>query len=169
MRSLVEGCAEETLDDCVQQGKPYRLIDGDELQPGQAAKLLSDFIKECGARSLNVIGPESKDNHREYKYGQDVTRLLIESLRRKGGGKRNGSKRNRQSDLAKPNGSSRGSSGKPGSSRRRNRKKSRGRQPDAGGSVNSHEASRETSSNPVEVIVQHRVPRNDIRKSGDDN
>ena len=168
---VLEGCAEETLDDCVQQGKPYRLIDGDELQPGQAAKLLSDFIKECGATSLNIIGPESVDNQREYKYGQDVTRLLIESLRRKGSSKRSGSKRKRQTDSSKANGAVRGSTGKVGSSsRRRNRKKSRGRQPESTGSPsNKHQVAGQNQQGSNEVIVQHRTPKTDTRKLGSEN
>ncbi len=167
---VLEGCAEETLDDCVQQGKPYRLIDGDELQPGQAAKLLSDFIKDCGATSLNIIGPESVDNQRAYKYGQDVTRLLIESLRRKGGSKRSGSKRKRQTDASKANGAPRGSTGKVASSRRRNRKKSRGRHPEsAGSSSNQQQGTGNNHPGGAEVIVQHRTSKADTRKLGSEN
>ena len=122
---VVEGSAEETLDDCVQQGKPYRLIDADELQPGQAAKILSDFIKDCGAFSLNVVGPQSLDDVRGHKYGQDVVRLLVETLRRKNGGKRNNGKRSRHGETSKSSGLTRTSQTKPNPSRRRNRKKSR--------------------------------------------
>ena len=38
-----EGAAEDTLDDCVQYGKVYQLLDADKYQAGQAAKILVDF------------------------------------------------------------------------------------------------------------------------------
>ncbi len=166
---VLEGCAEETLDDCVQQGKPYRLIDADELQPGQAAKLLSEFLRESGVNCLNVIGPESNDSPKDYKYGQDTTRLLIESLRRgkQGGGKRGNSKRGRQSDASKMNSASRSSHGKPGSSsRKRSRKKSRSRQGDAANASSNHvnRGSASGNSGGVEVIVEHRVPKVNLAK-----
>ena len=156
---VLEGCAEETLDDCVQQGKPYRLIDADETQPGQAAKMLGEFIRDCGASSLNVVGPESLDSPKAYKYGQDTTRLLIESLRRKGGGKRGNAKRSRQSDVSKTNGTSRLSQGKSGS-RRRNRKKPRSRHSDMPAMAgNANSSSSASNAGSVEVIVQHKVPK----------
>ncbi len=169
---LLEGCAEETLDDCVQHGKPYRLIDGDELQPGQAAKVLAEFLQDCGALSLNVVGPESLENAREYKYGQDTVRLLIEAIRRKSGGKRSGSKRSRQGDHSKTNGGNRSSQGKAPSSRRRNRKRGRAKHTELRSSAGSGMPTSDPISSPSsspKVVVHHKTSKVTFSGKGDPN
>jgi hypothetical protein len=79
----IEGGTEQTLDDCVQNGRPYQLIDGSEMQPGQAAKVLADFVRQRGAVVLNVAGPRASKNPRGHRYAQDTVRLLVEALRQK--------------------------------------------------------------------------------------
>ena len=73
----IEDEPEEALDYCVQLGKPYRLIDGGELQPGQAGKVIADFTKEKGLMSLHVIGPNASSSERGQRFGYESMRALL--------------------------------------------------------------------------------------------
>jgi hypothetical protein len=70
----IEDEPEEALDCCVQLGKPYRLVDALELQPGQAAKTIADFIKDKGLISLNIVGTKLSLSE---KLKGSVLRLLV--------------------------------------------------------------------------------------------
>ena len=73
----IEDEPEEALDYCVQLGKAYRLVDGGELQPGQAGKVIADFIKDKGLMSLNVIGPKASASERAQRFGYESMRALL--------------------------------------------------------------------------------------------
>lgn len=97
----IEGGTENTLDDCVQLAKPYQLINGAETQPGQAAKLIADFVRERGLQTLNIAGPRASKVEKGHKYALDTVRMLVDQLGRKSTpAKRPGSRSGRQ----KPNG-----------------------------------------------------------------
>jgi len=75
----LEGGTETAAYFCIKRGRPYRLIDGDEIRPGRAVALLEDFIAEKGVRVLNVAGPRA--SHRPQAYG--YARAVIEGLLRR--------------------------------------------------------------------------------------
>jgi hypothetical protein len=93
----IEGGTESTLDDCVQLAKPYQLIDGAGVQPGQAAKLIAEFVREKGVQTLNVAGPRASKVEKGHKYAFDTVRMLVDMLARKvSSGKRSDSKSGKQ-------------------------------------------------------------------------
>ncbi len=73
----IEDEPEEALDCCVQLGKPYRLVDALELQPGQAAKTIADFIKDKGLISLNVVGTKLSLSEKAQRFGFETARTLL--------------------------------------------------------------------------------------------
>ncbi len=73
----IEDEPEEALDCCVQLGKPYRLVDALELQPGQAAKTIADFIKEKGLISLNIVGTKLSLSEKAQRFGFETARTLL--------------------------------------------------------------------------------------------
>lgn len=93
----LEGSAESSLDDCVQLGKPYKLIDGSSLQPGQAANQIAEFVRETGVCTLNVVGPRASKAERGHKFTFDAMRLALDLLKRNGQtARRSGSTSGRQ-------------------------------------------------------------------------
>jgi len=79
----IEGGTESTLDDCVQLARPYKLIDGSDAQPGQAAKLIADFVREVGVYTLNFAGPRASKVERGHRYAFDTVFVLVDLLKRK--------------------------------------------------------------------------------------
>ena len=73
----IEDEPEEALDYCVQLGKAYRLVNGGDLQPGQAGKVIADFIKDKGIMTLNVIGPKASAIERAHRFGYESIRALL--------------------------------------------------------------------------------------------
>ncbi len=79
----LEGGTESTLDDCVQLDRPYKLINGSDVQPGQAAKLIADFVRETGVHTLNIAGPRASKVEKGHRYAFDTVRTLVDLLSRK--------------------------------------------------------------------------------------
>ena len=73
----IEDEPEEALDYCVQLGKPYRLIDGGDLQSGQAAKVIADFIKDKGWMTLHIVGPKASASDRAHRFGYEAVGALL--------------------------------------------------------------------------------------------
>jgi len=73
----IEDEPEEALDYCVQLGKAYCLVNGGDLQPGQAGKVIADFIKDKGIMTLNVIGPKASATERAQRFGYESMRALL--------------------------------------------------------------------------------------------
>ena len=73
----IEDEPEEALDYCVQLGKPYRLIDGGDLQSGQAAKVIADFIKDKGLMTLHIIGPKASASDSAHRFGYEAVGALL--------------------------------------------------------------------------------------------
>lgn len=93
----IEGGTESTLDDCVQLAKPYQLIDGSGMQPGQAAKQIAEFVRERSVRTLNVAGPRASKIEKGHKYAFDTVRTLVDLLSQKrSSGKRSGGRSGKQ-------------------------------------------------------------------------
>lgn len=161
----IEGGTEQTLDDCVQNGKPYQLIDAAEIMPGQAAKLLADFVRARGATVLNFAGPRASKNARGHKYAQETVRLLIDALRRKGNapaGKRANDNRGQRNQPGaggnRPEGQ-RAGQGQPGGRRGKGRRRSRSGGPNGGGNPQANNQKRK-------VLGQHYRAKYGVDKQG---
>lgn len=101
----IEGGTECTLDDCVQLAKPYQLIDGSGMQPGQAAKQIAEFVRERGVQTLNIAGPRASKIEKGHKYAFDTVRMLVDFLSQKRpAANRSGARGGKQ----KPNGQGQG-------------------------------------------------------------
>lgn len=104
----IEGGTESTLDDCVQLAKPYQLIDGAGVQPGQAAKQIAEFVRERGVRTLNIAGPRASKIEKGHKYAFETVRMLVDLLSQKrSSGKRSSGRSGKQ----KGNGQAKASAG----------------------------------------------------------
>lgn len=55
----VEGRTAETSLRCIKEGKPLKLIDGDEISVSRASDLSASFIRNHGIHNLNVAGPRA--------------------------------------------------------------------------------------------------------------
>lgn len=62
------GGTEETLYFCIKKGKPYQLVDAEEMTPERAAALTRDFIVEFRIATLNVAGPRASHEPRAHGY-----------------------------------------------------------------------------------------------------
>lgn len=102
----IEGGTECTLDDCVQMAKPYQLVNGDDAQPGQAAKMIAEFVRDRGVYTLNVAGPRASKVEKGHKYAFETVRLLMDMLSRKsvGPSKKSGARPGRNKQGGQSNG-----------------------------------------------------------------
>jgi hypothetical protein len=64
----IEGGTEETLQFCIEERKPYKLIDAEEVSAERAAFLLTSFIRHYGIGVLNVAGPRQSQAPQGYAY-----------------------------------------------------------------------------------------------------
>lgn len=106
----IEDEPEEALDYCVQLGKAYRLVNGGDLQPGQAGKVIADFIKDKGIMTLNVIGPKASVTERAQRFGYESIRALLGLGPKRRNPARSQNKKQTDAN-ADGNGSAQGSSG----------------------------------------------------------
>ena len=64
----LEGGTQQTLHNCLQAQKPYKLIDASQIAPTQTAKLISQFIDDYQLQILNVAGPRASKSPVAYDY-----------------------------------------------------------------------------------------------------
>jgi hypothetical protein len=76
--SYVRGGTEATVMFCIRQGKPYKLIDIEIVEPDRAAELIIDFVREFKVDILNVAGPRSSSCSKIYGYVKQVVSLVIQ-------------------------------------------------------------------------------------------
>jgi len=78
----LEGGTEATAYFCMEKGRPYKLIDGDEITVERAVVLLSHFIEDRDIRVLNVAGPRATSKPQAYGYTHAVVEGLLRRLGR---------------------------------------------------------------------------------------
>lgn len=71
------GGTEKTLLFCIQSGKPYVLIDGDELTARRASQKVRAFVERRGISVLNVAGPRASGEAKAYSYARQVVQGLL--------------------------------------------------------------------------------------------
>jgi putative molybdenum carrier protein len=74
----ISGGTEETLLFCLNEKKPYLLIDGNGITKDSASKRIKQFIDENQISRLNVAGPRASKEKRAYEYTKQVITLMLE-------------------------------------------------------------------------------------------
>lgn len=74
----ISGGTEETLLFCLNEKKPYLLIDGSGITEDSASKRIKHFIHENQISRLNVAGPRASKEQRAYEYTKQVFTLMLE-------------------------------------------------------------------------------------------
>ncbi len=74
----ISGGTEETLSFCLNEKKPYLLIDGSGITEDSASKRIKQFIDENQILLLNVAGPRASKEKRAYEYTKQVITLMLE-------------------------------------------------------------------------------------------
>lgn len=70
---------EQVLLHCINQQRPYKLIDMEVLTPAQAAGCLEGFIQAHTIERLNITGPTLKNTPAAYDYTCQVVQQLLHS------------------------------------------------------------------------------------------
>ena len=73
----ISGGTEKTLLYCLNEKKPYLLIDGDSITQDIASKQIKHFIDENQISLLNVAGPRASTEIRGYEYTKQVITLML--------------------------------------------------------------------------------------------
>ncbi len=75
----ISGGTEETLLYCLNEKKPYLLIDGSGITEDSASKRIKHFIDENQISLLNVAGPRASKEQRAYEYTKQVITLMLKN------------------------------------------------------------------------------------------
>lgn len=75
----ISGGTEETLLYCLNEKKPYLLIDGSGITEDTASKRIKHFIDQNKITRLNVAGPRASKEKRAYEYTRQVITRLLEA------------------------------------------------------------------------------------------
>jgi len=73
----LRGGTEKTLRFCLDEGKPYLLIDAQELTPIRAAQRITEFFSLLGGDTLNFAGPRASHVETAYDYTLKTIRKFI--------------------------------------------------------------------------------------------
>ncbi len=74
----ISGGTKETLLYCLNEKKPYLLIDGSGITEDSASKRIKHFIDENQISLLNVAGPRASKEKRAYEYTKQVITLMLQ-------------------------------------------------------------------------------------------
>ena len=66
-----------TLQDCLDLGKPCKLVDGAEIPPCRGARAVARFLRRHGVGVLNVAGPRASQSPRAYRYTRELLTALL--------------------------------------------------------------------------------------------
>jgi len=73
----LSGGTENTLMCCLQNKKPYLLIDATELSPLRSAKRIRYFIDKYSISNLNIAGPRASEEALAYPFARETLTLLF--------------------------------------------------------------------------------------------
>jgi hypothetical protein len=74
----ISGGTKETLLYCLNEKKPYLLIDGSGITEDSASERIKYFIDENQISLLNVAGPRASKEQRAYEYTKQVITLMLQ-------------------------------------------------------------------------------------------
>ena len=72
-----QGGTETTLLYCLEQKKPYLLLDAYELDASRAAQRIEEFSNKLSAGTLNFAGPRASDEPKAYSYASGVIEMFL--------------------------------------------------------------------------------------------
>ena len=75
----ISGGTKETLLYCLNEKKPYLLIDGSGITEDSASKRIKHFIDENQISLLNVAGPRASKEKMAYEYTKQVITLMLKN------------------------------------------------------------------------------------------
>ena len=76
------GGTEQTIAFCIEEKKPYVLIDGEELTVERASGKIQVFIDQYSISILNVAGPRAGGEPRAYEYARKVIFSVLQGDRK---------------------------------------------------------------------------------------
>ena len=71
------GGTETTLLHCLQQRKPYLLLDASELEASRAAQRIKAFSNTLAGGTLNFAGPRASEEPKAYPYASRVIEAFL--------------------------------------------------------------------------------------------
>lgn len=77
----LEGGTQQTLAHCLENRKPYQLVDASVVPPPAAGELVARFVAESGIRVLNVAGPRASKQPRARRYAREALLHTLDALR----------------------------------------------------------------------------------------
>ena len=66
-----------TLEFCVALGRPFHLVDGNDVPASEAAAGVRRFVEGCGIRRLNVAGPRASNSPEAYRYAYAIVSQVL--------------------------------------------------------------------------------------------
>ncbi len=73
----LSGGTEQTHRYCLNNKKPYLLLDGMKIKPGRAAERIAEFLNNLPSETLNCAGPRNSLNKNGYDYTvQTITKFI---------------------------------------------------------------------------------------------
>jgi len=74
----LSGGTEQTLRYCLNNKKPYLLLDGMEVKPDRAAERIKEFLNGLPGETLNCAGPRGSNHNKAYSYALKTITMFIE-------------------------------------------------------------------------------------------
>jgi len=74
----LSGGTEETLRYCLNENKPYLLLDGREVNTGRAAERLIEFQSILPGETINFAGPRASGEPQAYEYTTKVIEKFLQ-------------------------------------------------------------------------------------------
>ena len=73
----LRGGTEYTVQCCIEQERPYKLIDASKVSAKDAVKLIFDFVREYKIDVLNIAGPRESEWAKGYDYALRVLDIFL--------------------------------------------------------------------------------------------
>jgi Circularly permutated YpsA SLOG family len=73
----LRGGTEYTVQCCIEQERPYKLIDAGKVSAKDAVKLIFDFVREYKIDVLNIAGPRESEWAKGYDYTLRVLDIFL--------------------------------------------------------------------------------------------
>jgi hypothetical protein len=76
----LSGGTEQTVRFCVEQQRPFKLIDSSNVSTEKAAQLIADFVRANTIDVLNVAGPRQSEWAKGYDYVTSILEAFVNSI-----------------------------------------------------------------------------------------
>jgi hypothetical protein len=84
----LSGGTEQTVRFCVEQRRPFKLINSSNVSTEKAAQLIADFVRANTIDVLNVAGPRQSEWAKGYDYATSILEAFLNSIASRSGSKR---------------------------------------------------------------------------------